>query len=115
MKYPILFATLYGLYTLSAAAQAAPLPKGAIRAGSLANPKLIQDAKMGVAAKVATLGCSKPETLEPFVMAMPAGQVGSRRWRELWLVGGCGKRYPVTLDFSEDGPNAANWTIHRDR
>ncbi len=104
-------ALLVALSCFSLAAQATTLPKGAIRAGSLANPKLIQDAKMGVAAKVATLGCSKPETLEFFVMAMPTGKVGARHWRELWLVGGCGKRYPVALDFNEDGPNAANWSI----
>lgn len=108
MKNTFLIATLA---CLSMAAQAAPLPKGAIRSGSLANAKLIHDAKQGVAAKVATLGCTKPETLEFFVMAMPAGQVGARRWQELWLVGGCGKHFPVTMDFHEDGPNAANWTI----
>lgn len=103
------------LCALSGIASAASLPKGAIQAGSLANAQLIQDAKMGVAAKVATQGCSQPETLEYFVMALPSGKVGARRWQELWVVGGCGKRYPVTLDFNEDGPNAANWSIRGGR
>jgi hypothetical protein len=42
---------------------------------------------------------------------MPAGESGAKRWTEKWLVNGCGKHYPVDVEFSEDGPNAANWTI----
>ena len=104
---------LAALLALTATAQAAPLPKGAIQAGSLANQKLIRDAKMGVASKVATLGCSKPETLQFYVMSLPAGAVGARRWQELWVVAGCEKHYPITVDFSEDGPNSANWSIRK--
>ena len=40
------------------------LPAGAIKKGSLANAKLVQDAKLGVAAKVATKGCSQPGGFE---------------------------------------------------
>ena len=92
-------------------AQGRSLPAGALREGTLANEKLIRDAKMGVAAKVAVLGCSKPETLQPFVLAAPTGKIGSRHWKEQWVIGGCGKTYPITIDFMEDGQNAAIWTI----
>ena len=44
------------------------VPSGALREGTLANAKLIQDAKVGVAAKVATMGCSQPEKVEFFVV-----------------------------------------------
>ena len=87
------------------------LPAGAIKKGTLANAKLIRDAKMGVVSKVAVMGCTKPGDFEPYVVAMPSGAVGERRWTELWVVSGCGKEYPVRIEFYEDGPNAANWTI----
>jgi len=92
-------------------AQGEALPPGVIRAGSLANHQLIIDIKVGVAAKVAAKGCSKRDSLEQFVVAMPSGKVGSRRWKERWMVTGCGQQYPIDIDFIEDGPDAANWTI----
>jgi hypothetical protein len=94
-----------------AQAQGKALPEGTLRPGSLGNAKLIRDAKVGVAQKVALLGCDKPETLEPYVVAIPTGDVGARRWKERWIVSGCGRKYPVNIDFSEDGPNSAYWTI----
>ena len=87
------------------------LPAGAMKKGTLANAKLIRDAKMGVVSKVAVMGCTKPGDFEPYVVAMPSGAVGQRRWKEVWMVSGCGKEYPVNIEFYEDGPNAANWTI----
>lgn len=87
------------------------LPNGAIKRGSLANAKLIQDTKLGVVSKVAIMGCKKPESYEPFVLAMPIGKVGARIWKELWIVQGCNSKYPVEIMFSEDGIGAANWSI----
>jgi len=52
------------------------LPQGTIKKGTLANAKLIADAKLGVAAKVGVMGCVKPERLEPYVVAMPTGVPG---------------------------------------
>jgi hypothetical protein len=71
----------------------------------------MRDAMVGVSAKVATLGCGKPEDFVAYVIARPSGKSGARRWREKWLVKGCGKQYPVDIDFSEDGANAANYWI----
>lgn len=88
------------------------LPEGAIKRGSLSNAKLINDAKLGVVSKVAQMGCNKPESFNPFVLAMPMGKVGSRVWKELWIVQGCNSKYPVEIIFSEDGLGAANWSIN---
>jgi hypothetical protein len=41
---------------------------------------------------------------------IPSGKPGNRRWEELWIVAGCNKKYPVKIEFSEDGKDA-NWTI----
>jgi hypothetical protein len=88
-----------------------PLPDGVIRRGSLANAKLMADAKLGVVAKVGTMGCSKPERLEPFIVAMPTGPTGQQEWKELWVVSGCNSTYPVNIAFREAGQGAADWTI----
>jgi hypothetical protein len=87
------------------------LPDGAIKKGTLANAKLIRDANVGVVSKVAVMGCTKPGDVDAYVVAMPSGAVGQRRWKELWVVSGCGNKYPVNIEFYEDGPDAANWTI----
>jgi hypothetical protein len=102
----VLVTTLFGCVSI-----ASSLPEGAIQKGTLANGKLIQDAKLGLVQKVAILGCSKVETFEPYVLAMPQGNVGSRYWHELWIAKGCSSEYQVKLRFSEDGPYAANYTI----
>lgn len=88
-----------------------PMPDGAIREGTLANGKLISDAKVGVATRVAILGCSEPKTIQKFVIAMPEGEVGARHWKEQWVIGGCGNKYPINIEFREDGANAAYWSI----
>ena len=103
---------LAGLLTLLIQpAAAAALPEGAIKEGTLSNQQLIQDAMTGVAAEVATRGCGSPEDFIPYVMTMPEGSVGSRHWRELWVVKGCGKEFPVEMNFREAGSGAANWSI----
>ncbi|MEL7084129.1 MAG: hypothetical protein AAGM36_06485 [Cyanobacteria bacterium J06597_1] len=106
---PVLFLLAVAI-TLQAAAQE-PLPEGAIQAGSLANQTLIQDALIGISAKTSTLGCDTPEQVSPYVTQLPTGEEGSRSWRELWVVQGCDREFPINIRFNEDGPNAANWTI----
>lgn len=87
------------------------LPPGTIKKGTLANAKLIQDAKTGVAGKVATMGCSKLGDVDPYVVAMPTGPAGAHQWKERWIVAGCGSHYPVDIEFKEDGKGNADWTI----
>ncbi|AXE32573.1 hypothetical protein DK842_05185 [Chromobacterium phragmitis] len=86
-------------------------PPDALQTGTLANQKLIRDAMMGVAAEMGTRGCAKPEGVQPYVLAQPQGEPGSRFWREAWVVTGCGKEYPVRIEFREDGQESAYWTI----
>ena len=100
-------------WLFSASVQSATLPEGALQQGTLSNQILIQDAMMGVASKVAILGCNAPEEFFPYVLEMPKGDPGLRHWRELWLVSGCGQQYPVKIIFQESGPSAANYTIEK--
>jgi len=116
MGRPMLGRACLGLLTfiaLPAFANGEVLPQGTIRKGTLANAKLIADAKLGVAAKVAVMGCAKPERLEPYVVAMPTGVPGERQWKELWVVSGCNSKFTIHIDFKESGPNAADWTIRK--
>lgn len=88
------------------------LPEGTIREGSLANGKLIQDTKIGVAAKLASsFGCSKPEAARMFVVQLPEGEPGSRSWKERWIVRGCDKDSPIDIEFRESGLGAADYFI----
>ena len=110
MRYLAYFGLLL-VISLSAFGADEVLPKGTIKKGTLANDKLVADAKMGVAAKVGVMGCTKPERSEPYVVAMPTGAPGQREWKELWIVSGCNSKYPVHIDFRESGSGAADWTI----
>ncbi len=87
-----------------------PLPAGAIQRGTLANQQLIADTKLGVASKVATMGCTSLGDVATYVTQLPTGNPGSRRWKELWIVSGCNHQYPVNIEFAESGKDA-DWTI----
>jgi len=91
------------------------LPAGALRAGTLANQKLVRDTMAGVVVQVSLRGCDKPTAFRPYVLKMPEGPAGSRHWVEEWVVSGCNREYPLTIDFSEDGLDAANWAIRPGR
>jgi len=98
-----------------APAGANELPAGVLRAGTLANQNLVRDTMVGVVVQVSLRGCDKPMAFRPYVLAMPTGPVGSRHWVEEWVVSGCNREYPLTIDFSEDGLDAANWAIRQGR
>lgn len=99
------------MLTYSGCGQAMKLPAGTIQEGSLANPKLIQDAMLGVSGKSATLGCKKIDASRPYVISMPTGDVGSRVWHEKWIVTCEGKDYPIDIRFNESGMDAADFQI----
>lgn len=91
-----------------------PLPAGTIQIGSLANRKLMMDAALGAVAKLAAQG--NPNTgrnldFVPYVVSMPTGTPGSRKWTERWYFHIEGKKVPVTFDFRETGMGSASWTI----
>ena len=108
MKKLCIFVLLFVVNELTLAADA--LPAGAVQRGTLANAKLIEDAKSGVASKVATMGCTRLGDVDTYVLVMPTGNPGKRTWKELWIVSGCDKKYPVTIEFATNGPDA-DWTI----
>ncbi len=87
------------------------LPAGTIKKGTLTSPLLMHDTMQGVAGKVGTLGCHKVEDVTPYVVTPFSGPTGKRQWQEKWIVKGCGKQYPVDIDFKEDGAGGADWTI----
>jgi len=91
----------------------ADLPAGTIKKGTLTTPQLRQDTMQGVAGKVGSLGCQKVEDVAPYVVTPFSGATGARQWQEKWLVRGCGKQYPVDIDFKEDGAGGAYWTIKK--
>ena len=86
------------------------MPAGAVQRGTLANEKLIADTKLGVASKVATMGCDKLGDVATYVTQLPTGNPGHRSWKELWIVSGCNQKYPVNIEFTTSG-NDADWTI----
>jgi hypothetical protein len=100
-----------GSTTPSAAADNAGLPAGTIKKGTLTSPQLMRDTMQGVVGKVATLGCDKIEDVARYVVTPFSGAPRARQWREKWMVRGCGKQYPVDIDFKEDGAGGADWTI----
>ena len=89
------------------------LPPGTIKKGTLTTPLLMHDTMLGVAGKVGQLGCGKVEDVAPYVVTPFSGATGARQWQEKWLVKGCGKQYPVDIDFKEDGAGGAYWTIKK--
>ena len=95
----------------SVAAPTTDLPAGTIKKGTLTSPQLRQDTMLGIAGKMGTLGCHKVEDVTPYVVTPFSGATGTRQWREKWLVTGCGKQYPIDIDFKEDGSGGADWTI----
>lgn len=114
MKYHLyLLAAVTGaaLFGCAAPSEQKSLTAGTLQKGSLANQKLIQDAMVGVAGKAGTLGCTRIDSYEPYVVAMPSGVVGSRAWQERWIVSCQGKVHPINIDFREAGVSAANYTI----
>jgi hypothetical protein len=101
--------------SLNAAGKSA-LPTGVIRAGSLCNKKLIFDTSVAATGKLAQMGYTYDvhrHTYQPYVVAMPKGAPGERRWTERWVYSIDGKEVPITIDFSEAGLGAADFTIRR--
>jgi hypothetical protein len=89
------------------------LPAGTIKKGTLTSPQLRQDTMLGVAGEVGSLGCHKVEDVAPYVVTPFSGATGARQWQEKWMVKGCGKQYPIDIDFKEDGAGGAYWTIKK--
>jgi len=106
---------LLGPAPLHAGAKRA-LPQGVIREGSLCNQKLLFDASVAAAGKLAQMGHTydpKRHSFQPYVVSLPQGAPGERRWTERWIYSIDGKEIPITIDFREAGAGAADYTIRR--
>jgi hypothetical protein len=104
---------LLGQTSLPAAGKNA-LPTGVIRAGSLCNKKLIFDTSIAATGKLAQMGYTydvHKHPFQPYVVSLPKGAPGERRWTERWIYSIDGKEVPITIDFSEAGLGAADFTI----
>jgi hypothetical protein len=95
----------------AAPAQPGELPPGVIQRGTLANPKLLADAALGVSAAAGTLGITPIEKALPYVTALPEGRPGSRVWKERWIVSKGDLSATIDIRFAEDGAGGATWSI----
>jgi hypothetical protein len=87
------------------------LPPWAIQRGTLANPKLLADAALGVNAVAGTLGIKPVEKALPYVTELPQGPRGSQGWTERWIVSNGGISADIDIRFVEDGAGGATWSI----
>lgn len=72
------------------------------------------DASVGAASRLAAKGYKfDPSRLpfRPYVVTEPTGTPGSRRWTERWVFSIDGLTVPMTIDFQEGGPGAANFVV----
>jgi hypothetical protein len=82
---------------------------GVAKEGSLANQKLISDATANLQDLI-----GKPiesSDVLKFVIQQPVGEVGSRSWREMWLLKTPNNETQFLLTFKEAGSGAADFEI----
>jgi len=85
--------------------------EGAAVEGTMTNEKLRRDTMTGLWQQVSALGCTRIDSVQPYVIAMPQGVPGSRVWRERWVVTCGSTRHPVEIRFNESGLNAADYSV----
>jgi hypothetical protein len=102
-----------GFSSCVAPATKLPPPEGTIRAGSLANQKLLRDTTAGAFKALQAKGYDMlgDHHIQPYVVSLPSGQPGSRKWTERWYVAVKGRKIPMTIHFKESGTGAADFTI----
>ncbi|TKB45370.1 hypothetical protein [Thalassotalea mangrovi] len=82
---------------------------GAAAEGSLANQKLIADTTSGLEDLIGE-SISDSEVLK-FVIQQPVGEIGSRSWREMWIVKSPEKKQEFLITFREAGLGGADFEI----
>ena len=85
------------------------LKPGVAKEGTLANAKLSSDAKAGLEEVVGS-AVNDSELLK-FVIQQPVGEVGSRSWREMWIVKTSENTSQYLMTFVESGLDAADFEI----
>jgi hypothetical protein len=82
---------------------------GVAKEGSLANAKLISDATAGLEQLVGE--SIEDSNLLKFVIQQPVGKIGSRSWREMWIVKTQTNQTKYLITFKEAGLGAADFQI----
>ena len=113
MKYLLVLTIFLTLLTgckstgeLKPVSQIAP---GVAKEGSLANEKLIADAKASLETLIG--GPIDDAELLKFVIQQPVGDTGSRAWREMWIVKTEQNESQYIMTFKESGLNAVDFEI----
>lgn len=84
------------------------LPMSALQEGTLANAALQTEVRGLVSQRLASAGC-QVKTLDSYLLKLPYGKTGERRWQELWQAKGCGDGViNTTLTFQERPKKSAS-------
>lgn len=106
---PLFIALLAGCKTTENLAPVSQIAPSVAKEGSLANETLAADTKAGLE-EVINNAIASSELLK-FVIQQPVGEVGSRAWREMWIVKSSKGTYKFLITFTESGLDAANFEI----
>ncbi|WP_020580864.1 hypothetical protein [Endozoicomonas elysicola] len=113
MKYitvlAIALALLTGCKTTQELKPVSEIKAGFSREGSLANQQLISDATAGL--QEITGAPVKSADVLKFVIQQPVGDIGSRTWREMWIMKTSDSTTQFLLTFKEAGLDAADFEI----
>jgi hypothetical protein len=105
------FALLTGCKSTEALTPISKIKPGVAKEGTLANTKLISDAKAGLE-KVVGASINESELLK-FVIQQPVGEDGSRSWREMWIIKKADEATQFLITFKEVGLGAADFEIKK--
>ncbi len=86
---------------------------GVAKEGSLANVKLIADATAGLEKIIGSSVNNSDTNILKFVIQQPVGEVGSRSWREMWIVQSPKGGTQFIITFKEAGLGAADFEIKK--
>jgi hypothetical protein len=103
------FLLLTGCKSTEGLSPVSKIKSGVAKEGSLANAKLILDAKAGLE-KIVGATINDSELLK-FVIQQPVGEVGSRSWREMWVINKTDAASQYLITFKEVGLGAADFEI----
>lgn len=102
-------ALLSGCQSTEEPQSASQIKPGVEKEGTLANTKLISDAKAALELVVGS-AINNSELLK-FVIQQPVGEAGSRSWREMWVVKTSENTAQYLMTFTESGLGAAYFEI----
>jgi outer membrane protein assembly factor BamE (lipoprotein component of BamABCDE complex) len=105
------FALLTGCKSTEELTPVSKIKQGVAKEGTLANAKLILDAKAGLE-KVIGATINDSELLK-FVIQQPVGEVGSRSWREMWIIKKADEASQFLITFKEVGLGGADFEIKK--